>query len=518
MRQLTSLDAQFLAMESSRRYGHVGGLAIYDPSTAPGGQLTSKDLCRLIGRRIHLLPPFRWKLATVPLGLDHPYWVEDPDFDLDFHIRDTAVPPPGGEHQLAEQVARIFARPLDRSRPLWELYLIHGLENGRVAMLTKVHHAAVDGMSGAEILSILLDLEPEGREVPPPEAEHGERVPGQLEMAARGLAGVPLQPVRALRAVPSAVPNLTSLPGAAMVPGVPTLDRVLGRAKRLGRGTPDGGVLETSSVRAPRTRFNGRISAHRRFAFGSLPLDSLKALKDELGIKINDVVIALCATAVRNWLLELGELPEEPLVAMVPMSVRTEEQRGTFGNRVSMMIVPIPTDEPDPRVRLLRAHETMRSAKERHQALPADLLGDVSNFIPAALMSRASRVSAEIFGRVRPPLNLVISNVPGPPIPLYCAGATMEAHYPVSVISDGVGLNITVLSYRDHVDFGIVADRDQVDDAWPLMDGLGQSLDELCQVICGVPRPQRRNRPVPSAASGNGKPAAGTPRRARART
>ncbi len=510
MRQLTSLDTQFLAMESSRRYGHVGGLAIYDPSTAPGGELTAKDLCRMVGERIHLLPPFRWKLVKVPFDLDHPYWVEDPDFDLDFHIRETAAPPPGDERRLGEQVARIFARPLDRAHPLWELYLIHGLEGGKVGMLTKMHHAAIDGVSGAEILGVLLDLQPEGRQVPPPEevdvAEVGRRVPSDLEMLGRGLLGLPRQPLRMLRSLPATVPNVADIPGAHAVPGMPTLGRATNRLKRFVRGTPDGGVLETTSARAPRTRFNGRISAHRRFAYGSLPLDSLKALKDELGIKLNDVVVALCATAVRDWLLERDELPDDPLVAMIPVSVRTEEERGTFGNRVSMMIAPIPTDEEDPRARLLKAHETMKSAKERHRALPAELLTNATAFIPPAINARAARVTMEITGRVRPPLNLVISNVPGPRVPLYCAGARLEANYPVSVISDGVGLNITVMSYLDHVDFGIVADRDQIDDAWPLMDGLERALDELCEVICGARRPPPRQKPA--AAGGRLKVAA----------
>ena len=199
------------------------------------------------------------------------------------------------------------------------------------------------------------------------------------------------------------------------------------------------------------------------------------------------MVIALCATALREWLLERDELPPEPLVAMVPVSVRTAEQRGTYGNRVSMMVVPIPTDEPDPRRRLMRAHEVMRAAKERHSALPAQLLQDATRFIPPALLARTARVIAEVAGseRLRPALNLVISNVPGPASPLYCAGARLEANYPVSVVMDGVGLNITCLSYLDHVDFGIVADREQVDDVWAMMDGLRRGLDEQCEVICG---------------------------------
>src|SRR5919112_3202862 len=179
MQQLTSLDAQFLAIETPRTYGHVGGLAVYDPSTAPGGEITHQDICRLVSERLHLLPPFTRKLVEVPLGLDHPYWIEDADFDLDFHIRDSAVPPPGDKRQLAETVARIVARPLDRAHPLWELYVIHGIDGGKhTGLLTKVHHAAVDGVSGAEILGILLDLDPEGRDLPPGGDDvFGEREP-----------------------------------------------------------------------------------------------------------------------------------------------------------------------------------------------------------------------------------------------------------------------------------------------------------------------------------------------------
>jgi diacylglycerol O-acyltransferase / wax synthase len=487
MRQLTSLDAQFLAVESAATYGHVGGLAVYDPSTAPGGEVTIKDVCRTVGRRLHLLPPFRSRLVTVPFGLDLPYWVEDPDFDIDFHIRESAVPPPGDDMHLAETVARIFARPLDRAHPLWELYLIHGLEGGRIALLTKVHHSVADGVSGNEILSVLLDDSPEGREVePPPDGERtGERVPGELEMLARGMIGLPRQPLRALRAIPSALPNLTELPGATAFPGVPTLSSVLTRVRSALGADVDDGVLEVGTARPPRTSFNGPVSPHRRFSFGSLSLDSVKALKNELGITVNDVVVALCATAVRDWLLERDELPDEPLVAMVPVSVRSEEERGTFGNRISAMIVPIPTNEPDPRRRLLRTHELLKSAKARHNAVPADLLTDATAFVPPAVAALAARTAVGIMSRTRPPLNLVISNVPGPRDPLYCAGALLEAHFPVSVVMDGVGLNITVMSYRDHIDFGIIADREQVPDVWSLLDGAGRALDEFESVICG---------------------------------
>ena len=492
MRQLTSLDAQFLAMETPRTWGHVSGLAVYDPSTTPSGQLTLEDVSRLVSQRLHLLPPFRWRLVWVPFGLDHPYWIEDPYFDLDFHVRESAVPPPGDDRQLAETVSRIVARPLDRRHPLWELYVIHGIEGGRVGILTKMHHAAIDGVSGAEISTILLDVLPEGRDVPPPPArEPGERKPGQFEMLARGVLGAPRQPLRALRTLPTIVPNLGGLPGADAVPVVPTVGRAASRVRRLISGSRDGEVLERPSTPVPRTRFNTRISPHRRFSFAQLSLERIKAIKNELGITVNDVVVAICASALRKWLLEHDELPDEPLVAMVPVSVRTQEQMGTFGNRVSAMFVPIPTDEPDPRQRLMRAHEIMAGAKDRHRALPATLLQDVTQFVPPAIFARATRVVTQLSAlpRVRPALNLVISNVPGPREPLYMAGAKMVANYPVSVITDGVGLNITCMSYLDHVDFGIVVDRDVVDDVWPLMDAVREALNEFDEVICGRSHP-----------------------------
>src|SRR3954449_209662 len=261
MRQLTSLDAQFLAVESARTYGHVGGLAVYDPSTAPGGTLTVEDLCRLVGERLPLLPPFRWRLARVPFGLDLPYWVEDPDFDLDFHIRESAVPPPGDDRRIAETVARIFARPLDRSRPLWEIYVIHGLPEGRVALLSKIHHSVVDGISGNEIMAALLDPEPEGRVVEPKPAGNGPtpRVPRDREMLVRGLRGLPRQPLRALRSLPTTVAGFTDLPGANALPGVPTLSHVYSRVRRTFGSDEGTDMLEVTTARPPRTPFNGPV-------------------------------------------------------------------------------------------------------------------------------------------------------------------------------------------------------------------------------------------------------------------
>jgi WS/DGAT/MGAT family acyltransferase len=480
MRQLSSLDAQFLAVESARVYGHVAFLGIYDPSTAPGGRLDMQTVSALLRERLHLLPPLRWRLVEVPLGLDLPYWTEDPDFDLDFHVRETALPAPGDDRQLAETVARLFGRPLDRRRPLWELYVIHGLTEGRVALLTKIHHSVVDGISGNEIMAALLDPEPEGRVIEPPGARPlAAPVPSDRSMLVRGLRGIPRQPLRAARSIPNTITGFTDLPGANALPGLPTLSRVYSRARRLLGSEEHAGILEVTTARPPKTPFNGPVSAHRRFAFGSLSLDSVRAIRREYGTTVNDVVVSICAGAVREWLLERGALPDDPLVAMIPMSVRRRDERGTWGNRISMMIVPIPTDEPDARRRLQRTHELLRSAKERHSALPASLLTDATAFIPPAVAALAARNTVDILSRTRPPLNLVISNVPGPRSSLFCAGAELLANYPVSVIVDGVGLNITVVSYKNRVDFGIVGDREQIDDAWAFLDGAARALAAL---------------------------------------
>jgi WS/DGAT/MGAT family acyltransferase len=481
MRQLSSLDAQFLAVESARVYGHVAFLGVYDPASAPGGRLDMEAVKRLLAERMHLLPPLTWRLVPVPLGLDLPYWAEDPDFDLDFHIRETALPPPGDDRVLAETAARLFGRPLDRGRPLWELYVIQGLPEGRVAILTKIHHSVVDGISGNEIMAALLDPEPTGRVIDPAPAQPvaPPPVPGDREMLVRGLRGLPRQPWRALRGLPTTAPAFPDLPGATALPGVPTLGRVLSRARRALGSEESSGVLEVTTARPPRTPFNGPISAHRRLAFGSLSLDTVRQVRREFGTTVNDVVVTICAGSVREWLLERDALPDEPLVAMIPMSVRRRDERGTWGNRISMMIVPIPTNEPDPRRRLQRTHELLRSAKERHSALPASLLTDATAFIPPAVAALAARNTVDILSRTRPPLNLVISNVPGPRSSLYCAGAELLANFPVSVIVDGVGLNMTVVSYKNRVDFGIVGDRDQIDDAWAFLDGARHALGEL---------------------------------------
>jgi diacylglycerol O-acyltransferase len=479
MRQLTSLDAQFLALESSNQTGHVAGLAILDPSTTASGDLTLEGVCRLMEERLPLLPPLRWRLVEVPFGLDYPYWLDDPDFDLDFHVRELALPPGATREKLAEQTARIVSRPLDRSRPLWELYLIHGLEEGHKAILTKIHHSVIDGLSGAEIMGVLYDLAPEGRELPDAESNGGDRKPTEIEMLTRGLLGLPRYPLRMLRSLPRALPNLDESPVFAGIPGAGLVAKVADRVTRP-LSTRETGVLAHTTYKAPRTRFNGRISPHRRFAFGQLDLEEVKAVKNKRHCTVNDVVVSVCAGAVRSWLLDHDDLPPDPLVVQVPVSVRRDEQMGTYGNRIMLMSAPLFTNEPDPVRRLEKTHRALAAMKEHHRALPAELLQDTNHFIPPAVFARAARATFAIStGAGRPTWNLVVSNVPGPQFPLYCAGARLVANYPVSVITDGMGLNITVMSYDGHMDFGIVADRDQMPDLWSMLARLRDSLEEL---------------------------------------
>lgn len=507
MRQLTSLDAQFLALENSRTHGHVGSLAVYDPSTAPGGRIAVGDLRRMLRERLHLLTPFRWRLVEVPFSLDHPYWAEVSDVDLDYHVREIALPSPGNMRQLAEQAARIYERRMDRSRPLWEMYLIHGVENGtKVGLLTKVHHAALDGLSGAEILVTLLDTEPSGREIPPASsAPHSDDIPGRLALLTRSLTATPRHTARALRRLPTTLPNLDLVPTLRSVPGVNVLS---GAARRASELLPGGdGEVPAPRLLAPRTSLNRRISAHRRCAFTTISLGEVKRIKNHFGVTVNDVVVAITAGALREWLLVHDELPTDPLLAMVPVSVRLPEEFGTFGNRVSMMTVPIPTNVHEPAARVQAAHEALDHSKARHATTPRMLLEEANEAIPPLMLSRAAQalLGVAATGTLNPPLNVVISNVPGSPVPLYFCGARLEANYPLSVITDGMGLNLTILSYQDRIDFGIVGDREEVPDVWFLAEEVDHAFQELLDLLpqeepARTPRARRaRNGRVPAA-------------------
>src|SRR5947209_6711828 len=289
MQQLTGLDAAFLALETPSVYGHVGSVCVLDPTTATE-PLTLERLTQLVSDRLHLVPPFRRRLASVPLGLDQPYWIEDPDFDIEFHVRELALPAPGDDHQLAEQAARLHARQLDRRRPLWELYLISGLRGGRLAIYTKVHHAAIDGVSGNDILAALLDLTPEGRDVGTPPPWECDQEPSGVGLLARSAVSFARQPLRAARFSYGLARSLPTLARTAPRPQLPVVDRLLGRDRNV--------VLSSTSLRAPSTPFNQSIGPHRRWAFRSMSLDDVKDVKNAAGVTVNDVVMALCAGAL----------------------------------------------------------------------------------------------------------------------------------------------------------------------------------------------------------------------------
>jgi diacylglycerol O-acyltransferase len=471
MRQLSGLDTAFLNLETAATPLHVGSAIIIDGASAPEGW-GYQAVHDLIASRLDRLPPFRWKLVEVPMGIDLPYWIQDPQFDLEFHLRRSGVPKPGGPRELAEVVARIHARPLDRSRPLWEVYIVEGLENDDIAIVSKIHHAAIDGVSGAELLTALVDHEP----VPPPtEASvpvEGEKQPHPVRMLARGARGVVKQPYRLARTAVRTAKALPGLGGLATM-AVPTAVR---------RRVRDGGMLNRPTLQAPDTPFNGPISQHRVWAYGDLSLPTVKAVKNAAGATVNDVVMTVCARALRRYLVDHDGLPDRPLQAMIPISVRTDDQRDGMGNQVTALVATLPTHLDDPRRQLEYTAERMQVAK-RSNAVPADLLQDVTRFAAPALAARAARVATRTrwADRFRLPFNCVISNVPGPPIPLYYAGARIKALYPVSAIHDGIGLNITVMSYEDRVGVGIVGCRGLVPDLWDLMEHVHTALDELAE-------------------------------------
>lgn len=486
MQQLSGVDASFLYAETPSIFTHVSSLILFDPHDSDGASLAGAK--RLFAERLPLLDPMRRKLVTVPLDLDHPYWIEDPDLDLDFHIRETAVPPPGTDEQLAELVARLIARPLDRSRPLWELYVINGLANGRIAQLTKIHHAAIDGVGGAQLLASIVDLEPDAPARDMPELPDPEAEPSQEQMFVRGLTAVATQPYTSGRIV---VRNLRQARGigsavdwaglAKRLPG--PVAQVLGQGARRVEDEPPP-LSRTGGFTVPSTPFNAKVGPHRRFAFTSVPLEEVKAVKTALGVTVNDVVLGMCSGALRSYLDERDALPDSSLRCMIPVSVRTDDEANTYGNRVSGMFSALATDVADPIERIRIIHEETLRAKETMGALPADLLTDVAEFAPPAVTARAARVifRTTLASRFDPPFNLIISNVPGPQFPLYVGPAEMLTYIPVSAITDTQGLNITIMSYNGRCDFGLVACRDLVPDLWDLCHGLVDALDELKDV------------------------------------
>jgi diacylglycerol O-acyltransferase / wax synthase len=452
------MDATFIHMETPDMHLHVVGTLVLDPSTMPGGY-SFETIKNTIAQRIHLIPPFRRKLVSVPFNLANPVWIEDPDFDLDAHIHRIAVPAPHTMRELAEVVNDIASRPLDRSRPLWDMWVVEGLEDGHIALASKIHHSAIDGVTGADMMVHLFDLSPEGAEVEPPGDWQPEAKPSDVELVANALASNVTQPVRLARMLFKTGQGLLT-------------------AVQIQRNREDGRPGPTLPFTAPQTPFNGAITGHRAVAFGRASLDDMKLVKNTFGTTVNDVVLAACTTSLRRWLAAHGGVPEKSLVASVPISVHGEVSDDAGTNQVSAMFVSLPVTIEDPVEQLLAIREDTKNAKEVHRALGADTLTGLAEFAPPRLLNRASRLYSRmnLADRHPPVHNLVVSNVPGPPIPLYCAGARVLATYPMGPILEGAGLNLTVLSNMGNVDFGAIACREMVPDLWDIATGFEQAV------------------------------------------
>ena len=466
MERMSGLDASFLYFETPNMHMHVMGVIVFDPSTVPEGY--SFELVKeKMENRLHLVPPFRRKLAPIPFNLHHPVWVEDANFDLDYHIRRIGCPAPGGERELSELVGDIASRPLDRTRPLWEMYIVEGLQNGYVASVAKMHHCTIDGVSGANLMVHLFDLEPTPEAEPETEPWVPDRMPTDVERITYAVASRLRRPFSLFRVLPETARSVLNVVQRR-------------RSEGTGMATP---------FTAPRTSFNQPITPHRRVAFATTSLDEVKQIKRAYGVTVNDVVLTIVATALRKYLEDHGELPQKSLIATCPVSVRGEDEKDVIGsNRVSAIFTSLHTDNRDPVERLKAINVGSRTAKEEHNAIGADILQNWGEFAAPTTFSLAARMYTSLRLVERHPVihNLVISNVPGPPFPLYFAGAKLVGLNPLGPIFDGAGLNITILSYVDNINWGFIACRELMPDLWDLADAIGDAQAELLKAAQSV--------------------------------
>lgn len=470
MERLSGLDATFLYLETPTHHMHVAMTMVLDPSTMEGGY-SFPAIKEFIASRMDRIPPFRRRLVSVPLNLHHPVWVEDPEFDIDYHIRRIGAPAPGGRRELGEMAAQIASVPLDRSRPLWEMWVVEGLKQDRIGLVSKVHHCAIDGASGAELMVHLFDLDPADAVVqgPPPDLP-SERIPNDVELIGHAVTS------RAKRAL-----------GLA-----PLLNQTVRSINRVAKGRRDPqGLVGAVPLTAPRVPWNGPTSGRRDVGFARVELETVKALKSELGCTVNDVVLALCAGTLRRYLERHDALPDEPLVAVCPVSVRTEEDV-PGSNKVSALFTELATQLDDPIERLEAIRSTTKGAKEEHNAVGASLLLNWAEYAGPNVFNLASRLysSMNLANVHRPVHNIIVSNVPGPPFPLYFAGAEVVAAYPMGPVMEGCGLNVTVFSYLDSIDVGFMVDRELVPDVWAMATEVEPALAELV-AAAGLRRPKK---------------------------
>jgi diacylglycerol O-acyltransferase / wax synthase len=451
MQQLGGLDAIFLYLERPHAPNQITTLGIYDPSTAPGGRITFDMILANIERRLHLARSFRQKAVRVPMDLDRPYWIEDAEFDLEFHVRHSALPEPGDWSQLCLQVAQLHSRALDPTRPLWEAHVIEGLNDvdgiadGAYAVVWKVHHAAIDGVAGAEMITAIHDLTPEAEPAPPEGQWEPEQEPSTWSLLGRAARNNAATPLRLARVLGQTVPALRHLPS------------------KLRRGE-----LRLPSSSVPRTRFNGRVTAHRAFEARRFGLDDVKKMRSSVpGATVNDSALAVVGGAMRKYLSEKGDLPPQSLVAMVPISVRAKGEQGATGNRLSMMTVPLGTDIADPVERLAAVTEVTKRSRQLNDAIGARALTEYSQFIPGGLVGLAGRGLGLLAnsGRGGVMCNTVVTNVPGPQVSMYSGGARLAGLYGLGPILDGVGLMHIISSYHGAFNVSVTACREMLPDA-----------------------------------------------------
>ncbi|MBF6208179.1 MULTISPECIES: wax ester/triacylglycerol synthase family O-acyltransferase [Nocardia] len=455
MERLTGLDASFLYLETGTQHLHVCALLILDPSS---GDYSFEKFKAELARRLPLIPQMRRRVYEVPLNLDHPVWVEDENFDLDYHVRRIAIAAPAGRRELAELVGDIAGRPMDRDRALWEMSVVEGLDDGKVAVICKYHHAAVDGITGANLMMHLCDPEPGVTKTVPDDEWRPEHKPSDWQLLAEAVVKFPTR--------------------AGIVGMLPkTVGVVAGFAQRR-RENKAGMAIPFS---APRTPFNLAITPHRAVAFTDAELDAIKEIRSAFGVKVNDVVLTVVAGALRAYLAERDELPDRSLIASVPVSVH-ESTRHTAGvNKVSTLFARLGTDVADPVERLREVAENNRGAKEEHEAMGADFLQDWSKYAPPNTFRLAARMYSSLkLAEMHPVVhNLVVSNVPGPPMPLYFLGVRVDGMYPFGPVFHGAGLTVTVLSNNDKLNFGFIACKELVPDIAGLADAVAGVVDEL---------------------------------------
>ncbi|MEO6700352.1 MAG: wax ester/triacylglycerol synthase family O-acyltransferase [Jatrophihabitantaceae bacterium] len=455
--RLQPLDVSFLYLETGTTPMHVGGLAVFEP---PSDGFDYDRFVDLIERRISLVPRYRQKIKSVPGHLANPVWVDDSQFDLGYHVRRSALPRPGSDEQLRELVARVQSRPLDRNRPLWEMYLVEGLANGRFAVIQKTHHAMVDGISAVDIGQVILDTSPVPREVP-----EDLWMPRPEPAAATLLIDAVGELVRR----PTAVADTVRI-GLADARNVVT--RVTGAV---------GGILSAARIAArpaPVSPLNVSIGSQRRFAVARTDLEDYRKVRKQAGGTVNDVVLATVAGAIRGWMLSRGEpvTPASTVRAMVPVSVRGDSESGQLGNRVSSYLVDLPVGEPNPVVRLSQVSYAMKAHKESGQSVGAEALVALSGFAPPTLHALGARAASSFTRRL---FNVVVTNVPGPQFPLYASGAKMLEMFPVVPLAAGQALSIGLTSYNGGVYFGLNADRDAMYDVEVLGSLIEESIAEL---------------------------------------